>query len=418
MSPVRLDSIESVDAKVDLFFRLYITPHFQPEKIHWWLSLSGGKDSFAMAQALRNWYGRASLPFYASSFSIDQWGGDAVRKLGPQIAGDQLIILDGRRLTAEKTGYKPGEQAPCRACSDVRHELTDTLLLSTTHAASRINVVARGLHLSDTAVSLLWRFLRGREPAAELTRLGKARPFTRLPNGAFLAKPFSYVREFESAAYADKHGFSSACCGCPACKFPSRRDIVEETACGFFDDPLWEFDIPGMSELLTHFGATAVRALSAPGQLAKHRHLPDNFASFVVERFRRQAFESKRKWAEICDPARDLDVIGTSRLGSSKPLEGGTRIPLPGLFQPRPLSHLEEAMIATMGPFWGAIGLTPMLAAQAWRLQKTSFDFLSDDLWTQVNVQLHAYYKHGALLPNERLLMPLRRTSSTPKGTR
>jgi tRNA(Ile)-lysidine synthase TilS/MesJ len=278
VSSVPINPIDAVDVKVDVYLRRHVIPVLAPENIHWWFSLSGGKDSFSMAHSVRRWYQRAGLKFSASTFVIDQWGGAAARSIGRQSDWQTPTVIDGRAVTLSTTGYQAGQQAPCRSCSDVRHDLTDLLLQQNPPQAAHVPVVARGLHLSDTAVSLLWRHALGRDPSAEMIRLGKAQPLARLPRGAFLAKPLSYVREFESAAYANHFGFEAACCGCPACRFPSRRDIVEETLRDFFAGPLWEFEIPGMGEFLQHFGTTDVKSKSAAGVFPKHRHLPDGFA--------------------------------------------------------------------------------------------------------------------------------------------
>ncbi len=386
------DGATALEAKVDLFFRLHILPHFLPEKAHWWFSLSGGKDSFAMAEAVRSWYLRKDIPFSASVFVINQWG-SATQKIAQQIQWQNLIVLDGRALTQKKTGYQSGQQAPCRSCSDARRDITDILLEANPKAVGRANLVARGLHLSDTATSLLWRYAIGRDPAADLIRLGKARPIAPLPRGGYLVKPLAYAREFESAQYADTRGFQTSCCGCPACQFPSRRDIVEETLHGFYDGPLWEFDIPGLRSLLAGFGATGVEELSAGGTLSKHRHLPPDFAHFAVDRFRSRAIDSHREWSKCCDPSMDLDKIGAARLRRNVPLIDAGNLPLPAILSGRPLSALEEWMVATMGPFWGAIGLSPELAAKAWQLQHALFGFQPDELWTQVNTLLQDFYR-------------------------
>lgn len=122
-----IDGATALEAKVDLFFRLHILPDFPPERIHWGMSLSGGKDSFAMSEAVREWYLRRKIPFSATCFRIDQWGAPAAQDMRHRIGARDLTVLDGKRLTFEKTGYRPGQQAPCRSCSDARHEITDAM---------------------------------------------------------------------------------------------------------------------------------------------------------------------------------------------------------------------------------------------------------------------------------------------------
>src|ERR1035438_10223512 len=56
-------AICSYSSKIDIFLQEIIFSQFNPENIHWWISLSGGKDSFGMANALREWYTSRNLAF-------------------------------------------------------------------------------------------------------------------------------------------------------------------------------------------------------------------------------------------------------------------------------------------------------------------------------------------------------------------
>ena len=63
-----------------------------------------------------------------------------------------------------------------------------------------------------------------------------------------------FVREFESQSFSESNNYEAYCCGCPACKYPSRRDIVEESLLKLFDNnPLWEFNIPGLIDYLNYW---------------------------------------------------------------------------------------------------------------------------------------------------------------------
>ena len=149
--------------------------------------------------------------------------------------------------------------------------------------------------MSDTAVSAAWRFAMGRNPAHELLSSGKAAPVSELPNGSLLVKPLFYVREFESQAFARETGFVAACCGCPACRYPSRRDVTEETFLLAFRRPLWEFDVPGVCELIKARGGEVlgpVLEMSAPGLETKKNHLPPDFFRFAVEWYLRRLDKS------------------------------------------------------------------------------------------------------------------------------
>jgi tRNA(Ile)-lysidine synthase TilS/MesJ len=410
---------DAVEAKIDYFFRRHVLPILDPSRIRWWFSLSGGKDSFAMSLGVRRWYERMGVQCTASNFIIDQWGSSAGNSLEQQLQWpSELSVVDGRALTQELTHYSVGQQAPCRSCSDARHDLTDELLArSRTSGKDFTDVVARGLHLTDTAVSLLWRHALGRKGAEEMIGAGKGMPLVQLANGHYLAKPLTYVREFESAAYADAYGYKPACCGCPACRFPSRRDLVEESLCKFIESPLWELDVPGMKEFLAHIGAGAdVARLSVCGLHSKHGHLPHAFETFAVERFRRRAVESIPIWSTQCDSSIDLDSIGAAYLKDGEVSEFSDRVPMPALLRGRPLDDPERWMVATMGPFWGAIGLPPGLSSQAWKLQESCFAFSIDERWSQVNGLLHEFYGQQVKPSVEYIISlngPIRRRGTT-----
>ncbi len=396
------DAVVAFNRKIDLFLRLHILPTFTPERIHWWFSLSGGKDSFAMAEGIRQWYADHGLRLTASAFSIDQWGGVAPRSIGSQLGWVDVETVDGRLLTQELTGYSPGEQAPCRSCADARRQLSDDLLARRAPRAGFVTFLARGLHLSDTAASLAWRFALGRDPAGDMITQGKAKPIVALRPDVYLVKPLAYAREFESEHYAQAAGYRRACCGCPACQFPSRRDIVEETLLLFYKDPLWEFRVPGVRQVLAQFGAPNVEFISAPGVQAKQPHLPPDFGAFAVAVFRQLACVAQVAWGDLCDTSIDLDRLGAERLRYNAPLHSSPRPPLPALLRGRDLDPPEERMIATMGPFWGAVALAPALAARAWELQRQYFGLSCDPRWTQVTPLLRQYYAQRRVIPHPR----------------
>jgi tRNA(Ile)-lysidine synthase TilS/MesJ len=393
---------DSFREKLDLFMRLHVVNEFDPEDIRWWLSLSGGKDSFAMAHGLREWYSEKGLRFNAVPFTIDQWHGQASVSIVEQIDWANVTVIDGHMLTMEKTKYVPGAQAPCRLCADARRDLTDSFVAARANAPlqnSQIDVVGRGLHLTDNAISLLWRFVMGKNPARDMLASGKGKPVTKLGNQKFLAKPLYYVREYESQEYATLAGHRHACCGCPACKFPSRRDIVEETVADLLRGSLWEFDIPGMFELLTEATSSAdmfreLQQMSAPGTEKKKRHLPEDFAYLIAAEYVSRWKVVQARIADQIDMDMDLDAVGMARLRSGASSRVSEKIPVPGLFRAtnQVLPGPQLNVIATMGPFWGAIGLTGATAARAWALQEEHFGLVIDERWSQVGEMLRRYY--------------------------
>jgi len=394
--------------KIDLFMRSHILPRFNPERICWWLSLSGGKDSFSMAQGLRDWYAERKLEFDAVLFTINQWQGEAHNAIKRQISWQEVHVIQANAATLKATGYEVGQQAPCRACSDVRREMTDAFVLGGKQwkpqkESSKLDIVARGLHLSDTAISALWRVARGNAPFRHIVSAGKGRPISRLSERAYFAKPLFYAREFESQEYSQKAGYRHSCCGCPACKYPSRRDIVEESIAGFLRSPLWEFEVPGIRELLRHFEPAdtveEIQRRSCPGVESKHQHLPREFAREVVNGIIDRWKTVRNEVEPLLDEALDLDKVGRDRLRDLCPLIRPNKVPMPSIFRNRDIEEFADShlmTIATLGPFWGAIGLEADIAAKVWEVQAEYFGIHLDDRWSQTTELLRGYYNKRA----------------------
>lgn len=382
--------------KIDLFMQVHILPIVSPEKIHWWFSLSGGKDSYSMAEGVREWYYQNGFNLVATAFTINQWDGPAHDSIVRQIPWTQVIMIDGREPTSGTTGYRHGNQAPCRVCADVRRSLTDQLVMRTSKG-SFVNLIARGLHLSDTATSIAWRHVMGLEPSKNLLSQNKGLPLTPILKDTYIAKPLFYAREFESACFAALNGFQPSCCGCPACMFPSRRDIVEESVLLFYNEPIWELQVPGIRSFLSNIAPNKiirqVESCSAPGKYTKPPHLPHNFHDFVVSKFAGVLPDSWKLIRELFDPGCSLDDIGTSWILSNPIPKTNSRVPLPmTIVDSNRLSLPQRMMVATLGPMWGAIGLTPPLQQRAWDIQKTIFGFSANQQWSQVNDLLKNYY--------------------------
>jgi tRNA(Ile)-lysidine synthase TilS/MesJ len=403
-----IDAVRGFTYKIDLFMRSNILPKFMPERIRWWLSLSGGKDSFAMAEGLRRWYMERGLKFNAVPFTLDQWHGEAPAAIRQQIPWNEVQIVEAYELTMQSTGYKAGQQAPCRLCSDVRRNLTDKLiqdaLANCGHDATYVNVIARGLHLTDITISALWRYAMGKSPAEEMFEAGKGRPVTHLSASVHLAKPLYYAREFESQQFAQMAGYRASCCGCPACNFPSRRDIVEESIAGFLRSSLWEFDVPGVEELLTQSRPLdAVRTIKQRSELGietKHRHLPVAFARATVKRYVERWNSVRPHLDPLLENVSDLDQVGIQRLRNRAGRARYRKLPKPSILKYTAIEQYSDfhlMTIATLGPFWGAIGLEADLTESAWEIQRRYFDVVVDERWSQVGKLLREYYSnHGA----------------------
>jgi len=126
--------------------------------------------------------------------------------------------------------------------------------------------------------------------------------------------------------------------------------------------------------------------------------------------------QSNVDWSSVCDVAQDLDKIGATRLRGEGELMASRRPPLPALILGRPLNGGEQFMIATMGPFWGALGLEAVSAASAWAAQNEAFGFMPDAGWTQVNKFLRDFYGERPLPATEHVIKVVRKLPSVITG--
>lgn len=388
--------------KIDIYMKHHVEPMFDLESIRWWFSLSGGKDSFAMTLAIKNWYEERGKKLDAIGFHISQWSELPVKYIQKQLPWLKFFHIDGQVLTQNRIRYSPGEQAPCRECADIRRELNDQLILNCVEDSSKVDFLARGLHLTDTIVSLLWRRALGYQPVHNLISKGKGRPLGRLWEGVYLSKPLYYAREFETQDYAMLNGFKACCCGCPACKFPSRRDIVEETIVPFFGGSLWEFSTPDIFDLFSAIengpSFYDVFSKSLPGKETKIPHLPADFHKFVVNYYRRKIKEEDLSWIlPELDFRTSLDSIGRAwLLGKTVSYKKDKKIPAPNLLHNGlEIDERQAMLISALGPFWGASGLSDKNRAKALSIQESIFGIKFDDYFTHSNELLKRYYWRG-----------------------
>jgi len=389
-------------SKVDMYLRHFIFSTFAPNSVKWWISASGGKDSFALTHALKLWYGKTGFDFDCTVFHVDQWNGESVPAVREAFRDFDLKIINAHELTADFTNYTHGQQAPCRKCANARRHVTDVLLSN--HCESslvRTNIVARGLHLSDTSISLLWRHLVGKDAAYALLAEGKSKPLSCTSNGMLIARPLFFVREFESELFARDLAFRPACCGCPACEFPSRRDIIEETAAKCFVGGVWEFDVPGVRRFLESWSDSAtvekIRCISLPGNAFKKPHLPRHFPDFAVDHFRSTLSKAVDHPAALgIDRSISLDDLGFDFIRNGRKHVRSGALPAPGIMMDEPLAPLQKKMIACLGPFWGAIALEESAQAYYFQLQEEICGIRTDCDWAHAHKLLTSYYNNAS----------------------
>lgn len=378
--------------KIDAFMKHHVIHQINPNKIHWWVSLSGGKDSYSMARVLYDWYKKNNCLFHGIGFYINQWGNASINShLCKTIDWMPIIMIDGTDTTMMLTNYSSGMQAPCSKCSTARKIIGDQYIMQH-YKDGYYNVLARGLHLSDMAISYLWRDFWGIDTISFANKLTKGKPFERLPleKELYLAKPLCYVREYECEEFARITKYTSACCGCPACRYPSRRDIVEESLKLYYPKGLWEFEVRGIKEYLNNIGsALKTQINSMSGIESKCCQLPPDFALFAIEYWKSHEKVSPRYFSRT----RRLDDIGHDYLVKHQKSDV-SKLYLPKFYSDEPLSAKEKIMIATVGPFWGGIGFKNQdYKSYVFQMQYDIFNIEINKEWSQVIPILEAYYE-------------------------
>lgn len=390
---------EIVLKKIDVFMHNNIISAIDPNKVYWWFSLSGGKDSFTMAYALYLWYKENNYSFNGEGIYIKQWGETGIyNHLCKSIDWMPITRINGEEQTLLVTNYKQGNQAPCSACSSVRKLLGDKYITEN-YKDGFYNIISRGLHLTDMTISYLWRNYCGIDTVLFAKSLNKGKPFEKLElnNNLFLAKPLCLVREYECEQFARLYNYIPVCCGCPACRYPSRRDIVEESLSLFFHNDLWEFDIYGISSYLHAISAPEIiKDISLPGKETKCARLSSDFCTFAYK-----YWKLHEKGMDLAfDNNRFLDDIGNDFIVNHIHCLTN-KLYLPKFFSGEELSREELMMIATVGPFWGAAGYhNKDFKEFVFSLQAEIFGIRTDHLWTQVNPILQDYYKETNMPSN------------------
>lgn len=385
--------------KIDAFMSDFILPLAGPQEIFWWLSMSGGKDSYAMAQGLYRWYVSKGLTFHGKGFFVAQWNRSksiqAYFDLCSQLPWLEIEYLDAIDDTLSCTLYIEGQQAPCRKCADVRRELGDAFVRAKRESGF-LNVIAKGHHLTDLSISLLWRRFFRKNCIKVIDMDNKGAPLTICKGleNIYLAKPLCAFREYETQAFAHSMNFSSATVYCPAAKYPDRRDIVKETLGLLFDGDLWEYDIP---EIVYYAKKYQIDPhMSACGR-EDHRYLLSNeYIEYCNKLFDKKIhmFEINRKcFIEYCCW---LENVGVSYLIDSTETSVSNHKSC-SLYSESTHAAIAPLVLkriaATLGPLWGSVGLHEKGAREkAQCINQMVFGVVVDESWSQVNSLICQFY--------------------------
>lgn len=194
--------------------------------------ISGGKDSYALLDALRLLSRRSPIRFELLAVNVDQgWPGydTSVIEAFLRDEGVPYVMERADYARVVEAKLRPG-QTPCALCSRFRRAyLYDA---ATRHGC---NKVALGHHLDDLLETLLLNlFYSG--------RLASMPPRLVSDDGQHVViRPLAYVSEAETIAYRDQRRYPVVRCGCLACGLPDqKRQVVKRMLSGL------EADNPGL----------------------------------------------------------------------------------------------------------------------------------------------------------------------------
>lgn len=395
-----MNAVEVINKKIDAFMNIVASENLSFDHIFWVFSLSGGKDSFTMSRAIVDWYIRNGFTIDCTGLFINQWEDPVATQIRKQFIWlDKIEIIDAREETLSMLSNCESLQAPCRKCSDIRRRITDDYIR---RCGKKVPIiVCRGLHLTDMAISILWRTVMGYNSVQQLISEGKGKAISPLFGTCFLAKPLCFVREYECQEYARAFGYEPLTCNCRALKYPSRRDIIEESAALYYKSDMWEFEVNGvhayLEDVLRISDFSTLVNISMHGKESKKNLIPDGFYDYSLEYYIREEEKSlDDKYRDFFDFESDLDKIGEEFVINNIHRAVSGKIPAPRLMRRQILSPENKRMIATLGPMWGIIAYDPEARAKMARLQQYIYHVQMHGDWKQTNEMLVRYYSESA----------------------
>ncbi len=192
------------------------------------IALSGGKDSSALAFALKNLYGkRMDLEFFAITIDEGIEGYrpptvDIAKKLTKELEMEHIVVSfqDELGMPLDEM-VRIGEKKPCSYCGVFRK-----YLLNKTAREMGASKLATGHNLDDETQTILLNFLQG-----DVERLARLIPHRVQKNLILRIKPFREVYEKEVVLYCILNGIDLDMEECPYSHFPVRamvRDFLYE----------------------------------------------------------------------------------------------------------------------------------------------------------------------------------------------
>ena len=182
--------------------------------------LSGGKDSYALLDALLLHARRSPVSYSMVAVNVDQgWPGYATEQIETHLRsrGVEYRMIKAHSIAdIVEEKLAPGA-TPCSLCSRLRRGVLYNLA-----AELGATKIALGHHLDDVVETLLLNlFFSGQlkaMPALLKSDDGRNQ----------VIRPLAYVEERDLIAYADEKQYPVVRCGCPTCGLPDqKRQVVK-----------------------------------------------------------------------------------------------------------------------------------------------------------------------------------------------
>ena len=194
--------------------------------------LSGGKDSYALLDALRVLQRRAPVAFELLAVNVDQgWPGYRPAEIAAFLVREgvphRMISKDFKTIVEAKLAP---DATPCSLCSRLRRGVLYNLAQEL-----GCNKIALGHHADDLIETLVMNmFFSG--------KLGSMPPKLVSDDGRnTVIRPLALVSEELLVAYADERQFPIIGCACPSCGLPEQKRQVVKRLLGEL-----ERDQPGL----------------------------------------------------------------------------------------------------------------------------------------------------------------------------
>ncbi|WP_428264211.1 tRNA 2-thiocytidine(32) synthetase TtcA [Haliangium sp.] len=192
--------------------------------------VSGGKDSYALLDALRILQRRAPIAFELVAVNVDQgWPGYDTAVIAEHLAatGVPYHMIDRDFASVVEANLAPGA-TPCSLCSRLRRGVLYNLAVEL-----GCHKIALGHHADDLIETLLLNLLYSGKIASMPARLVSD------DGRNTVIRPLAYVPESLLIEYRDQRAYPVVRCGCPSCGLPEqKRQVVKRLLTSLeADDP-------------------------------------------------------------------------------------------------------------------------------------------------------------------------------------